>query len=292
MTEIIENNALARVQNALGERDYLSPVPHAIARLWEVIDRPETTVDHLTQIVESDPSLTVNLLRIVNSVSFGLRRKLVNVRDAIIYAGLSELKNLSIALVVQTGLLLRKPYLTNFDVDLVWRHSVGTGILARHLARQTRAAKPETAFVTGLLHNVGWIILDQVIPERVAEILGDHEDSEEGSGPSEFRHLGFTHADAGAWLIQQWKLPKILSNAVQYHHQPHAATTHRKLTTLLYVADTLTAQVVPYIPQFPPIGDPPEEFWRELDMSPAAGIPAIGLVEKELEKVMDLLRVT
>ncbi|MBD3336275.1 MAG: HDOD domain-containing protein [Candidatus Eisenbacteria bacterium] len=285
-------NPLHRVQQAMSNMEPLPPVPEAIAVLWEVIDHPKTTIDQLTEIVEADPALTVSLLRVVNSASFSLRRKIVNVRDAIIYAGLGELKNISIALVVQTGLLLRKPGLQNFDVDRLWRHSVGTAILSRYLARLTRAAKTDLAFVAGLLHDAGWIVLDQTLPELVAQILREARENEETIESREFRHLGFTHADTSAWLIQKWRLPKGLAQAAQHHHKPRMAPKNNKLPALVHLADTIAAQSDPYLPGLPQPKDPTEEAWGLVGLSPTAGIPAVRHLEKELGKVSELLRVT
>jgi HD-like signal output (HDOD) protein len=280
-----------RVERVLGSREYLPPTPEVIVRLWQIIDDPDTTVDDLAEIVEGDPGVTSGLLRVVNSASFGLNRHISSVREAIVYLGFGELKNLSIAIVVRTGILLRRPSMQTMDRSLLWRHCVGSGIVARYFAKATRKEKPDTAFVAGLLHDVGWMILDLALPREVLEVLNEAKVKKSHTEPCEYRRWGFTHSDVGAWLLKKWGLPVDVWEPVLYHHRSQRASQNPRLAAYVHIADIFATQAMPYLPQLPPPDDPPESVWKAAELNPQLRVSALQNLQAELNKMTELLRV-
>ena len=281
--------SLSKVERILGSCEHLPATPQVFVRLWSIIDRPDTTVDELTEVVESDPSLAASLLRIVNSVSFGLNRHISSVREGIVYLGFSQLKSLSIAIVVKTGLLLQRPQMKTMDRNLLWRHCLSAGIAARFLAREANIHQG-TAFVAGLLHDMGWMLMDLAVPAELEPIFADAARKNMSTEALEFQRFGFTHADVGAWLMERWGLPSILCDGVRYHHWPGKSPRHQDLAAVVHIADVLATQAMPYLTELPMPEDAPDSVWRIAKVSPTVRLAALHYVSSEMTRMSTLLR--
>lgn len=247
MPAINKDTTNHRVRLAMHALEHLPPAPEAMVALWKVIDHPDTTLDTLCRIIMSDAALSMSLLRLVNSASFGLSRRIVSVREAVHFVGFGEVKTLSIAIVVKTGLLLRQPRLQCVDRVKLWRHMVGAGLAAQALARKVAVPLADEAFTAGLVHDVGMIVVDQAIPQEMQQVIAGVEASPLEIEDIELRLLGFTHGQVGRWLGEQWDFPEPLLVSMEHHWKPVEAPSHRELCALVHVGDALANEEGSYI---------------------------------------------
>lgn len=196
----------------------LSSLPAVMGELQRAINDPEATLATFSKIIEKDPDLTARILRIANSAFYGLQSKVETVVQALSLMGIGELRQL-----LDGGSVVE--YFQNIPPEVLnmksfWQHSVATGIAARELASQCRVLEPERFFVAGLIHAIGRLVLLLKIPDVYYTVLEKHRETHTPLHHIEKEILGFTHAEVGAELLQQWNFPHPLRFAVRYQHSP------------------------------------------------------------------------
>jgi HD-like signal output (HDOD) protein len=170
----------------------------------------------LEQAILTDQALTAKVLRFANSTYFGFSGKVETVLKAISIMGHKELRNLVIASSVTSTFKGIPPDLV--DMDTFWNHSVTCGVTARLLA--SSVDNRERFFIAGLLHGVGRLVLFSQYPKESAKVLSCMNQGEDAVIHAERKIFGFTHAQLGAELLKQWKLPPDIWKMVEYQFDP------------------------------------------------------------------------
>ncbi|SHK66784.1 HDOD domain-containing protein [Rhodothermus profundi] len=215
----------------------LPPLPAAVERLLAMSREPEVDFRKVSQVIESDPALTARILRAANSAFYGVSRRVQTVRQAIVLLGHEVIINLALGVSV---LNLKRNLLKQWPGDpaAFWRHSLSVALLARELARQLKLADSEGAFVAGLLHDIGKLVLLSHHGVVYAQALLAARQSPDPLFLLERELFDVDHAAAGYALCQHWNLPEALAQAVAEHHaeEPPASGT---IAELVYDANEL-----------------------------------------------------
>ena len=193
----------------------LPSMPIVAAKVMEILGDPDTTSQELNRIIYADPAITAKILKICNSSFFGLSRKITSLTEAITYLGFNAIK--SVVIISSTKGVFKKSGLTE---KALWEHSICCAISSNILAKDKRFGNYEEYFIGGLLHDIGKFVLDNKYPDDYQEIMKIiYNDPETVSVDAETHLLnGLNHSVMGGLVIQKWKLSKILSEAVEYHH--------------------------------------------------------------------------
>ena len=221
----------------LDDVDGLVSPPDVCMRLFELIHSPKTGAKEISEVVSVDPNLTTRLLRMANSSFYNFSRKIDTVTRAVTVIGNAELYQLVLSIsAVKT--------FNNIPNELVqmetfWRHSVYTGLLARALAVRANVLHPERLFVSGLMHDIGSLILYHQRPEAMRDILLLADGDEEVLYQAELERFEFSHASVAGHMMKKWQLPDELAEAVAWHHEPERAEQARIETYILYLANHL-----------------------------------------------------
>jgi HD-like signal output (HDOD) protein len=219
----------------------LAALPISVVRMLELLDDPTASADRILAVVQNDPSLTSNLLKLCNSAYYGLRRKIGSVREALVMLGNKTVVTLAVA--SGMGDVLRGP-LAAYGIarDEMWRHALATGIGASYLTSQTYARElRDRAFTAGLVHDIGKLLLNKLLSEQVEMLppaTGGQSVAEDLSAAEE-RLLGYDHSVAGAALAEAWNFPPMLVMAIRYHHSPQEATQNTELVLSVAAADLI-----------------------------------------------------
>jgi len=247
----------------------LVSLPDAVVRLLELIDDPHSGNSEIAEVVLHDPGLAASILKLVNSAYYGFSSKIGSVSHAINLIGRNELRNVAMAAGMAEAFKDIPPNLV--DMHTFWFNSVTCATIARLLAE--RCGYPQEAlFIPGLLHAIGRLVLYIRRPEQYREVLAVSGDrSEREINAAEARVFGFDHAELGAELARQWKLPSRLQTILKYHLHPQDAPDYQNEVAILHIAADMAAGITPstqveryakdYTPAFIP------EFWRELGQS-------------------------
>jgi HD-like signal output (HDOD) protein len=211
--------------------------PDICIKIFELMETNQASAQSLGSVISRDPSLTARLLRIVNSPFYGFPQRIDTVSRAVTVIGVSELYNLVVTVSAITSFSRIPNFIVN--IDTFWRHSVSCGILARELARQCKVLHPERLFVAGILHDIGSLVMYHRAPDRIKNLLLAAQGNETVLQHLERKEFGFTHADIGGLLLSRWQLPKLLHEAVRFHHDPASAPEARLEAAIVHIADAL-----------------------------------------------------
>ncbi|MDZ7372339.1 MAG: HDOD domain-containing protein [candidate division KSB1 bacterium] len=226
---------LSRVEALVGEVTSLPTLPEVLGRLNRLLDDPDAKIGDVADAVLRDQALTANVLRLVNSSFFARHRQVVNLREAIVFLGFRTLRNL----VTTTALMRCLPWRHKLlHPRRFWEHSLATAIVARQIAENLDYTDTESAYLGGLVHDLGLVLMSQFLPEAMAvivrRIVEEHVSLEE----AERDVLGVGHTAFGAWLGKHWAFPQELIDVMYYHEDPIESTPNAHLVALVSVADT------------------------------------------------------
>jgi len=193
----------------------------------------------IAELIQRDPSLSQRLLRLVNSVYFGLSARVNNIEEAVFFLGLRQIREFAIATPVIEE-LDRFPVFsaTPLPWKHLWCHSIATGILTRDLlAASQTACDDDTDYLAGLLHNVGKVVMAYAFPEELAVVLATPMPTPAAVCALERELIGWDHAQIGAYFLELHQLSEELSVSVRYHHAPENAPQLRNYAAAVQVAD-------------------------------------------------------
>lgn len=214
----------------------LAVLPSSYTRLSKVLALPGANAEQIAAAVKLDPALSARLLRHVNSAYYSPPKPINSLAQATSMVGTATLRHLAMATSIVTMFRGIPEHL--LSMGSFWRHSVGVGVTAQLLAMRSRTVSPETAFLAGLLHDVGELLICLQCPHDARLVLLETDRRGQPSTLVELDMLGFTHADIGGLLLQSWGLAAPEIFAATYHHNPSAApAAHRPLVDLIHIAD-------------------------------------------------------
>jgi HD-like signal output (HDOD) protein len=254
----------------------ISSLPMIFSRINDAVNNPRSSIADIGRIISEDPGLTARLLRIVNSAFYSFPSKIDTISRAVTIVGTQQLRDLALATSVMKVFKGIPEDLMNMEA--FWRHSIGCGITARVLASHRREANLERYFVTGMLHDIGRLLLFMNLPKQARAALVRCQGSGELLYQVEYEEIGFDHATVGSALLQAWNLPASLEEVVAFHHAPQKALRYPIEAAIVHVADII-AHVMGlgssgerFVPQFNP------EAWERI------GVP-VSLLPATLEQV-------
>jgi HD-like signal output (HDOD) protein len=216
----------------------LCSLPDIYFQIREMISDPRFSMEDMGQVISKDPALSLRLLKVVNSSFYGFSARIDTVSRAISIVGINDLQNLILATAVVDSF-------SNIPSDLVdmtafWMRSISCGVIARLLAKKSAILHSERLFLTGLLHDIGSLVLYAKLPSQSLEVLLTAANNRYLVADIEQEIIGFTHADIGSELIKAWGLPDSLAEAIRYYLNPEMALTYKLDTHLLFLATRLS----------------------------------------------------
>lgn len=218
----------------------LSSLKSVQVTLRELLSNEQGLSSEIADTIKRDPSLTARVLRLVNSVYFGLSDPVNSVEDAVFYLGIRHIRDLSYATPVIEELVGLHKNWPRLNWTEMWRHSVGTAFMTREvLATAHLRIDDETDYIIGLLHNVGKVIMAHAFPKEFGQISSVRFESLEDVLLREKEAIGLNHAEIGALFLQKNQLAPEIVESVRHHHTPENAGKHHILAAAVQVADRL-----------------------------------------------------
>jgi len=197
----------------------LPSLPHILIKLIDVCDNEDISISEVAPLIAKDTALSSKVLRLVNSSYFGLHRTFSSLEQAVIYLGAATIKNLAITASVQQvfkGIKNRKS--DSFQIGYFWYHSLLCATLGKRIARAVHYTNVEEAYLSGLLHNIGKLVLFVMYPKEFMVLQEERLDGADLCA-AEDRLIGITHCEAGAMLLKEWNIGSLMADAALYHHE-------------------------------------------------------------------------
>jgi putative nucleotidyltransferase with HDIG domain len=204
--------------------------------LRELLDAEQCYTSQVADVIRRDPSMTTRLLRMVNSVYYGLSTPVSSIEEAVFYLGVRQIRRLAVVTPVIED-LQKLAGRARFPWREFWRHCIATAIMTRETLGDVQPNSDEVDYVAGLLHDVGKIAMAAAFPEYFERIQSRVTEEKADLLKIEMDVLGINHCDLGARYLSAHKLPAITIQAVRYHHHPKLARTEVRLVAAVQVAD-------------------------------------------------------
>ena len=278
-----EQNFLKKLQN---KHLILPEIPSVVFELKQVVENPKSSAEHIARVVSRSPSLTAVLLKIVNSSFYGLPSKISTVTHAVSLIGTQEISILALGVCVLS--IFKKIPKETIDMQSFLKHSLVCGLLSRVFAAHKNIPQTEQLFVSGLLHDLGRLLLYIYFPDESRHVLAYSRNRNKLLFKEEKDYLGCDHAQIGVQLMKQWQLPLILEHNVLYHHKPSEAQQSIP-ATIVHLADIIVNSLG--------IGSSGEKFvppldynaWENLKLSPNSFETIIGQASHQFQALESIL---
>ena len=216
----------------------LQSVNHA---LRDLVRSEGSLNSQIAEVIRRDPSLSARLLRMVNSVYFGLSTRVNNIEEAVFFLGLRQIRELSMATpIIEEIDQLKQATSPTLPWKELWTHSIATAILTREILASTALhIDDDTDYLVGLLHNVGKVVMAYAFPEELRTLIDTPAASPAEFCQRERELLGWDHAAIGAQYLTRHQLSEEIIFAVRYHSAPELAPKHQLFAAAVQVADHL-----------------------------------------------------
>ncbi len=214
----------------------VTPLPTASSEVIRLVRDPDVPTAKLARVIEYDPSLTANVLRLANSAYFGFPQSVSTVKDALFRLGTNSVFQMIVTSTV--GKMSQKP-VRGYDLSggELWDHLIGTAIGATRLATALKIEVPDHTFTAALMHDIGKIVLGTFVEADGEEIIALALEKNVSFEQAEQEVLGIDHAEVGARLVEHWNLPSYLVDVVRWHHEPEGIPGDSLVGNLVHVAD-------------------------------------------------------
>lgn len=229
---------LENLKSTIGNLNKLPMLPEAATQALALANDPRSSLNDFSGVIMRDPVLATGILQLANSPLYRIGRTIESVGQAVVRLGLRECKNLVIAVGMRSLFRTISPA-RKHQCETLWRHSLLTASLCRHLNRVLELGFRGEEFSCGLCHDLGRVIFAVGVPAHfeAADPMTFVE------GPKVLAHeqdiLGTDHCYFGAWFANLNQLPSSLVSAIQFHHAPMDATGHEGLVGLVSMADDI-----------------------------------------------------
>lgn len=203
-------NALQYAQNAVE----LFAFPDSYIRVKELMESDTASLDDIAEVILLDPVLTSKLLKLANSAVYRLPYQVESVSKALLVLGKAQLYNLVVSIAVSSA--CSKLSSSSIDLERFWEQSINAALIGKYLANFCGLRQPDRLYVTGLLHNIGELVVMQQAPEQAAQCQNYTDETK----PWQLQQatLGFTYAACGAELLNLWQLPDSIVEPLARQH--------------------------------------------------------------------------
>lgn len=237
----VDESMVQQLQEIARNTGDLPALPAITATALQMTDDPRVSVRDLQSLIAQDQALTARILKIVNSAMYSFAREVSTLSHAISILGLDTVRSIIVGASVQQLFSSNATSGRDLTTKLFWEHSWGAAVAGKLIAARTNYAVAEEAFTSGLLHDMGKMVLLRNRGALYTEILNEVYRGTATFSEIETRTFGFSHAHVGALLASKWRFPAQLVEAILYHHDFAAAAKHHRLAAITALADRMMA---------------------------------------------------
>jgi HD-like signal output (HDOD) protein len=227
-----------KLRKILGTITSLPTLPESAMRIYDLASKDNVTVTEIIPLIDKDPSISAQLLKIANSPFYGFLGGVSSIDHAVALLGLKEVSNVAFASAVSNQ-FLHGDQVTKKHLKALWEHSMLTGFVARLLGEEFGETDVATLFLLGLVHDIGSIVLIRFFFEEFQLILEQTKYEKSEITIQEKKVMGITHCEIGALVLKNWRLPARVIFPVLHHHYPWKDKNYPLTSVIIYFADLL-----------------------------------------------------
>src|SRR3989338_6144726 len=221
------------------ELDQLPSLPQVLLRILRELNTETLQVSELSDCISQDTALTLKVLAVANSAAYRRQKQIISIEQGINMLGFKMVKTITVSASMQQ-FLSNLSGIVPLNFDSFWQHSLTTAFLSRMLAQSVGYPNIEEAYIAGLLHDVGKLVLLVTRASLYKELFQRHSE-DDSHVEEEAKLLGITHSEVGAMLAQHWNLEPLIVDAIRHHHDPvHDVRNASELVKIVFLANALS----------------------------------------------------
>lgn len=221
----------------IGQLDDLPPLPQALQRLIEIINDEIASAKELESIVKYDQGLSAKVLRIANSAFYGLRSQITTLSRAIMTIGYFKVRAMCLSTLLMEFFSDRQS-LSVSQKEAFWKHAFATARIAAEIARKRPWVDREQAYILGLLHDLGRVVMAVYFHQHYQSIQNLAVSRKVPSWYAENQY-GLTHTKLGKWAAVRWAFPEMFQTVMEFHHTPVNSVSNGPEVRIVNLADVL-----------------------------------------------------
>lgn len=214
----------------------LPTLPMIYFKVNKALQSSSASGKRVADIIEMDQAMSSKVLHIVNASFYGFRSRISSINQAVMILGFNTVKNAIVTVSILDVFAIKEKF-SGFDVKKFWAHSIAVAVICRHLAEKSRLAAPEDAFIAGLLHDMGKLIMLQFFKEDFSLIWQALQKKRIAFYEAERSVLPVDHAQIGGYLARKWLFPNALVDAVSSHHASRITSADAGLSACVILAN-------------------------------------------------------
>lgn len=227
-----------RLQLILQSIDRIRPLSTSVSRVLNALQSDTAGAGVVAELLGLDPALAANVLQAANSAYLGYGPTCTNLQEAVMRLGFARIRTITMGVAASGSLNHSLPGYRLATGDL-WNHSVSVAMTAQWFARSLAFPNPEDAYVAGLLHDIGKVVLDQFVMMEYNRLYEYAFNNQVSFSRAETLVLGIDHGKVGGLMAKKWNFPLPLIEAIGGHHQPKMVESQPRLAALIHMANAL-----------------------------------------------------
>lgn len=229
---------MTSIQDLLKEIKNLKPVPAVTSQLLAIVDKPDSSMEDIANIIQYDPILTADVLKTCNSAAFGLKNPAESIKDAVNMMGTDQVIEL---VLLKSGADSLSGQQKGYGLEdgEMWKYSVSSAVIAKQIAKKKSLESANTIFTSALIKDIGKIVLEKYVDESSDKIIRLVEEKNYSFREAEKKVFGIDHAELGAMIAKMWKFSPKMIKIIRHHHLNDEKMINDPEVTSVYLADCI-----------------------------------------------------
>ncbi len=266
-------------------------LPTVLAKITSLLRNPKTSAEEVGRAITQDQSLASKVLKLVNSAFYGFPGKISTITHAVVILGFSTIKNIVLTASIFEVFKKSPERTTGFDMEKFWLHSIACGVAAQTIAKHLGNKDREECFISGLIHDIGKIIMCQYLPDEFNRVVLNVRKNNMLMYESEKQLFNMTHQEVGGLIANNWNLPVNLQYAVRSHHSPQTNQNHYTITAIVHCADILVRALDLGNGGDDKIPLMADHVWQTLNLNEKKLVPLFEDICEEVEKATIFMQI-
>lgn len=247
----------------------LPTIPVVLSRIMHLTTTDTSSIQELIEVLNQDQALTARMLRVANSVYYGLREKVTTLERAVVVLGFDMVRSLAVGASFIRYFTPKSKH-RGFDLNAFWTHTTAVGVFSENLAREFHFPEPADAFTAGILHDIGKLFLLIYFQEDFERTLKRLSTGRLDFYEAELAEHGLDHAGVAGFFLEHWRIPMSLTSPIRCHHGPPPPGPEAKLAAVLGLADYAARYFQIGSSGSPYLNPPQTETLQALGLTPAS----------------------
>jgi putative nucleotidyltransferase with HDIG domain len=233
---------MSAIQELVRDIKNLKPIPPVVHQILEVVDRPDSSMAEVANIIQYDPAVTASVLRTCNSAYFGLKHPAESVQDAVTLLGIDQVVQI---VLMKSGVKLLSGKQEGYGLHegAMWKYSVSSALIAKQIAKRLSLNNKNTIYTAALLKDIGKTVLDRFVLDSFEKISTLVVDGGLSFREAEKKIIGVDHAELGGMIAKMWKFSPRMVKLIRHHHLSDIAMVSDKEVATVYLADCICMMI-------------------------------------------------